>query len=121
MKFPKDQLYLVKRIIFIFLLSFKFKNFSLFMRYLCFIFYKNTQKQRLVIHFYKRLLKSKLFVMRNILGIQFSLKGKMNRRPRARRIMFIRGRKPGFQNLNLRVYYAARQFLTHFGTYYMRL
>jgi hypothetical protein len=121
-KFRRTHSYLLSRLGFIFLLSFRFKQFSLFMRYLLLLFLKNYYRQFLVINFFKLLLQKGIlhYDRQKLLGIQFSLNGKMNRRPRARQILFFQT-KPPFQDIQLKVLYYTKQLTTVFGVYNFRL
>lgn len=110
--------YLTQRFTFIFLLSLKFKQFFLFMEYIKFLFLKYSRQQFVIMTFYKLFLKSNFFnYLSNVVGFQFSLKGKMHRRPRARRILFFKKNKPAFQSLNLKIHYYAKHLTNYFGTF----
>lgn len=111
-------IYLMQRFAFIFLLSLKFKQFFLFLEYIKFLFLKYSRKQFIIMTFYKLFLKSNFFnYLSNVVGFQFSLKGKMNRRPRARKILFFKKNRPAFQSLNLKIHYYAKHFTNYFGTF----
>jgi len=92
------------------------------MRYLLLLFLKNYYRQFLVINFFKLLLQKGIlhYDRQKLLGIQFSLNGKMNRRPRARQILFFQT-KPPFQDIQLKVLYYTKQLTTVFGVYNFRL
>lgn len=116
--FRRLPTYLIQRFGFIFLLSLKFKQFFLFLEYIKFLFLKYSRKQFIIMTFYKLFLRSNFFnYLANVVGFQFSLKGKMNRRPRARRILFFKKNRPAFQRLNLKIHYYAKQFTNYFGTF----
>lgn len=118
----KLQTIFLKRFNFIFFLSFKFKQFHLFLDYIKFLFIKFSRRQFVAVGFFKAFLK-KGFInfAKNLIGLQFSFKGKMNRRPRARRILMLKKRKPPFQDLQLKVLYYAKEVITYFGAYMFRL
>jgi hypothetical protein len=103
-----------------FLVSFKFHNFKLFMRYITQFFNKFSRNQKTARFFFKTLIASGLFRLKRISGFRLSVKGKMNRRPRAKVFQWYRGPKPPFQNLELQALYAARKVTTYFGSYMFR-
>lgn len=112
----------LKRFNFIFFLSFKFKQFHLFLDYIKFLFIKFSRRQFVAVGFFKNFLKKGfLDFAKNLIGLQFSLKGKMNRRPRARRILMLKKSKPPFQDLQLKVLYYAKEVITYFGMFMFRL
>jgi hypothetical protein len=104
----------------IFLLGFKFKNFKLFVYQLTQFFYKLSRYQHIPRKFFKTLIRSSMFQLKRIVGFKLSIKGKMNRRPRAKLIQWFRNAKPKFQNLNTQILYSSRQITTYFGSYMFR-
>jgi hypothetical protein len=110
----------LKQFFLTFLVSFKFHNFKLFMRYITQFFNKFSRNQKTARFFFKTLIASGLFRLKRISGFRLSVKGKMNRRPRAKVFQWYRGPKPPFQNLELQVLYAARKVTTYFGSYMFR-
>lgn len=110
----------LRRFLLIFLTSFKLKNFKLFIRHLTQFFHKLSRHQYIPRKFFKTLVKSSLFQLKKIIGFKLTIKGKMNKRPRARLIQWFRNYKPMFQNLDVQIVYSARQVTTYFGSYMFR-
>ena len=72
-------------------------------------------------YLYRKILNEGFANLKYIKGIQFYFKGKMRKRPRAKRIIFFRNKKPALQNLKLYIHYASRSLITDFGAYTFRL
>jgi len=68
------------------LFSFRFRNFYRFMKMLGFLFNRHRRQQRVIRQFFRTVIKKSLFRFKRLLGWQLTLKGKMNRRPRARQL-----------------------------------
>jgi len=112
---------ILKRIMVIMLFSFRFRNFYRFMKMLGFLFNRHRRQQRVIRQFFRTVIKKSLFRFKRLLGWQLTLKGKMNRRPRARQLTWWRYRKPAFQNNTMQIIYSARSVVTDFGMYYFRM
>jgi hypothetical protein len=55
-------------------------------------------------------------------GLRLLIRGKMNRRPRAKEIVFARRKRtPGFQDSNCQIIHSARALTTYFGMYMFTL
>jgi hypothetical protein len=112
---------ILKRIMLIMIFSFRFRSFYRFMKLLGFLFNRHRRQQRVIRQFFRTLIKKSLFRFKRLLGWQLTLKGKMNRRPRARQLTWWRYQKPAFQNNTMQIIYSARSVTTDFGMYYFRM
>lgn len=112
---------IMKKIMLVFVFSFRFQNYYRFMKLLAFLFNRHRRQQRVIRQFFRILIKKGMFRFKRLLGWQLSLAGKMNRRPRARELVWWRYRKPAFQNNTMQIIFSGRSFATDFGMYYFRM
>lgn len=117
---PRKVLSFFKKLLFIFIASFKFKNFYVFMRYLTMFFFYFRRRQWVVRRSLRVLILESLFQLKSLTGWQLQLSGKFSRRPRAKTITWYRLAKPSFQNSHLQVLTCERQLTTDFGNYNFR-
>lgn len=119
-RFPKRKFYELRRLFISFFLGQRFRRYNLFMRILASLLFNYKRRQGRLLGLYKQLFK-KFFSLPGLLGISFMLRGKFNRRPRAREFEFFTTRQPPFQDLNVRVMYAGKRLITDFGVYTFKM
>lgn len=112
---------ILKRLMLILVFSFRFKSFYRFVKILGFLFNRHRRQQRVIRQFFRVIIKKSLFRFKRLIGWQLILRGKMNRRPRARQLTWWRYRKPALQDNTMSIIYTAREVVTDFGAYYFRL
>jgi len=119
-RYPRHKFDELQRLLLGFILGVKLGRLGLFMRFFVHLFRSYRRRQGGLLRLYKKLFSS-MFRLRNLLGLCFMLRGKLNRRPRSREFEFTLGRPLPLQNLNLNIVYAGRQLITDFGVYSFRL
>lgn len=117
---PKKIKFFMDKLIFIFLVGFKFKNFFIFMKYLVSFFKQFRKRQQIIRRVFRILTLEGLFSLNNLVGWRLSINGKLNRRPRAKSISWYRGQYPTLQNTDLQILLSERHLITDFGSYMFR-
>lgn len=118
-RFPRHKFYEIVRLIRSFVLGLKFGRLGLFMRFLVSLLFSYKRRQGGLLRLYKQIF-SKIIRIRNLIGLCFMLRGKLNRRPRSREFEFTFGRQLPLQNLNFNIVYTGRHLITDFGLYSFR-